>query len=141
MSLLSTWHHNADDCTIVFTNGSIKWVPEATYQKVKQPEREVNHSPPSNDEVKNEWSYTFVPLYAFMAWTTKNLRFIYTHTYIYTYIHTYIYLYIHTNIHTCIPTKYIHIYIRTYIHTFTHSNVYTYIYAYIHTYIHTYIHE
>ena len=28
---------------------------------VKMPVREVNHSPPSSVEVKNEWSYTSVP--------------------------------------------------------------------------------
>jgi hypothetical protein len=30
---------------------------------------EVNHSLPSSAKVKNEWNYTFIPLYAFMAWT------------------------------------------------------------------------
>jgi len=29
--------------------------------------REVDHSPPSNDEVRNEWSYTSTPLYRFMC--------------------------------------------------------------------------
>ena len=27
----------------------------------KRPGREVNHSPPSSDEVKNEWSYVSTP--------------------------------------------------------------------------------
>jgi hypothetical protein len=31
----------------------------------------VNHTLPSSAEVKNEWSYTSPPLYAFMAWTGK----------------------------------------------------------------------
>ena len=29
----------------------------------------VNHSPPSSTEGKNEWSYTLLSLYDFMAWT------------------------------------------------------------------------
>jgi hypothetical protein len=28
---------------------------------VKRPEREVDHSPPSSAEVKNEWTYTSAP--------------------------------------------------------------------------------
>jgi hypothetical protein len=34
-----------------------------------QPEREINHSPPSRGEVKNEWRYTSTLPYAFKAWT------------------------------------------------------------------------
>jgi hypothetical protein len=29
---------------------------------------ETDHSPPCSTEVKNEWSYICIPLYAFMAW-------------------------------------------------------------------------
>jgi len=29
---------------------------------------EADHSPPSNAEVKNAWSYTYTPQYAFKAW-------------------------------------------------------------------------
>jgi hypothetical protein len=39
--------------------------------KVKQPGREVNHSPPSSAKVKNECSYTSTSWYAFMVWTGK----------------------------------------------------------------------
>jgi hypothetical protein len=35
---------------------------------VKRPGREADHSPPSRAEVKNAWSYTSIPPYAFMAW-------------------------------------------------------------------------
>jgi len=31
--------------------------------------RDVDHTPPSNAEVRNEWSYTSAPLYAFLEWT------------------------------------------------------------------------
>jgi hypothetical protein len=41
----------------------IQWV-----QWVKWLGCEADHSPPSSAEVKNVWSYTFIPQYAFMAW-------------------------------------------------------------------------
>jgi hypothetical protein len=34
---------------------------------LKRPGREDDHSLPSSAEVKNAWSYTFTPLYIFMA--------------------------------------------------------------------------
>jgi hypothetical protein len=36
-------------------------------QGVESPRLEVDHSPPFNDEVKNAWNYTSMPLYASMA--------------------------------------------------------------------------
>jgi hypothetical protein len=35
---------------------------------IKRPGRAADHSPPFSDEVKNAWSYTSFPQYAFMAW-------------------------------------------------------------------------
>jgi hypothetical protein len=35
--------------------------------RVKLPGREADHSPPSSAKVKNTWSYTFTPQYAYMA--------------------------------------------------------------------------
>jgi hypothetical protein len=35
---------------------------------VKRPGSETDHSPPSSAEIKNTWSYTSTPQYAFMAW-------------------------------------------------------------------------
>jgi hypothetical protein len=35
--------------------------------RVKWPGREADHSPPSSAEVKNAWSYTSTPQYAFMV--------------------------------------------------------------------------
>jgi hypothetical protein len=32
------------------------------------PGRKADHSPPPSAEVKNAWSYTSTPQYAFMAW-------------------------------------------------------------------------
>ena len=37
--------------------------------------RDVDHSPPSNAEVRNEWSYTSAPLYAFLEWTGQLFLF------------------------------------------------------------------
>jgi len=45
----------------------IQWVPGALSLRVKRPGSEADHSPPSSAEVKNAWSYTFNPQYAFMA--------------------------------------------------------------------------
>jgi hypothetical protein len=43
------------------TQPPIQWVPGALSLGVKWPGREVDHSPPSSAEVKNEWSYTSTP--------------------------------------------------------------------------------
>jgi hypothetical protein len=43
------------------------WVPEALSSGVKRPGREVDHSLPTNAEVKKMWIYTSTPPYAFMA--------------------------------------------------------------------------
>jgi hypothetical protein len=45
-----------------------QWVVEAVSPGVKWPGHEVNHSPPSNAEVRKVWSYTFIPPYTFMMW-------------------------------------------------------------------------
>jgi hypothetical protein len=44
------------------------WVSGAFSLVVKWPELEADHSPPSSAVVKNAWSYTSSPQYAFMAW-------------------------------------------------------------------------
>jgi hypothetical protein len=33
-----------------------------TYEDIKRPEREADHSPPSSAEVKNAWGYTSTPI-------------------------------------------------------------------------------
>jgi len=35
---------------------------------IKRPGREADHSPPFSTEVKNAWSYTSAPQYAFVVW-------------------------------------------------------------------------
>jgi hypothetical protein len=51
-----------------FTQPLTQCVPGALSLGVKWPGREADHSPPSSAEVKNEWSYTSTPQYAFVAW-------------------------------------------------------------------------
>jgi hypothetical protein len=43
------------------TQPPIQWVSGALSLGVKQPRREVYHSPPSSAEVKNAWNYTSTP--------------------------------------------------------------------------------
>jgi hypothetical protein len=52
------------------TSGHRRSVP-----RVKQPRREVNHSPPSSAAVKNEWSYTSTPAIWFHAVERLNFTF------------------------------------------------------------------
>jgi hypothetical protein len=49
------------------TQPPVQWVPGALLLGTKWPRREADHSPPSSAEVKNAWSYTSTPQYAFMA--------------------------------------------------------------------------
>jgi hypothetical protein len=46
----------------------IQWVPGDLSLREKWPGYEADHSPPSSAKVKNAWSYTSTPQYAFMAW-------------------------------------------------------------------------
>jgi len=48
--------------------GSLPWA--------KRLVREVDHSPLSSAEVKNEWSYTSTPLQAFREWSGATLAFL-----------------------------------------------------------------
>jgi hypothetical protein len=50
------------------TQAPIQWVSAALSVGVKRPGREVDHSPTSNAEVKNVWSYISTPQYAFLGW-------------------------------------------------------------------------
>jgi hypothetical protein len=49
------------------TQPHIQCVPGAPSPEVKRPEREADHSPPANAEVKKTLVYTSTPPYAFMA--------------------------------------------------------------------------
>jgi hypothetical protein len=62
------------------TQPPIQWVPGALSLGVKRPGREADHSPPSSAEVKNAWSYTSTPPYAFMAWCLVKHRDNFTFT-------------------------------------------------------------
>jgi hypothetical protein len=50
------------------TQSPIQRVAGSLSLVIKRPGREADHSPPSRAEVKNAWSYTSTPQYAFMAW-------------------------------------------------------------------------
>jgi hypothetical protein len=50
------------------TQSHIWWLPRALSLGVKWPGCEADHSLPPSIEVKNSWSYTPLPQYAFMAW-------------------------------------------------------------------------
>jgi hypothetical protein len=56
---------------------------------VKRPGREAGHSHPSSAEVKNAWSYTSTPQYAFTAWCSV-IKTAQLHTYTYMCIYIYI---------------------------------------------------
>jgi hypothetical protein len=58
----------------------IQRVPGALSLWVKKPEREADHSPPSSAEVKNTWSYTSTPPYAFTDWCLVKHRNNFTFT-------------------------------------------------------------
>jgi hypothetical protein len=47
-----------------------------SFSRVKQPEREVDHSPPCSAEVKNEWSYTSSPIICVHGVDTKCFIFV-----------------------------------------------------------------
>jgi hypothetical protein len=49
------------------TQPPIQWVPGAPFPRVKQPEREADHSTPTSAKVKKIWVYTSTPPYVFMA--------------------------------------------------------------------------
>jgi hypothetical protein len=48
---------------------------------VKRSVREADHSPTSNAEVKNEWSYTSTPPYVFLTWCLINHRDDFTYSF------------------------------------------------------------
>jgi hypothetical protein len=50
------------------TQPPIHWVPGALSLGVKRPEREADHSPPSNAEVEESGAIPLIPQYAFMFW-------------------------------------------------------------------------
>jgi hypothetical protein len=50
------------------TQPPIQWEPGALSLVVKRPGHEADHSSPSSAEVKNVWTSTSTPQYAFMTW-------------------------------------------------------------------------
>ena len=63
----------------------VQWGPEL-FHRGKATGRDVDHSPPpSNVEVKNEWSYTAAPPTCLEVWTGKNLLLTYTFLFIFSF--------------------------------------------------------
>jgi hypothetical protein len=56
------------------TQPPIQWVPGTLSLGVKRLGREADHLRPSSVEVKNAWSYTSTPQYAFMVWCLVKQR-------------------------------------------------------------------
>jgi hypothetical protein len=55
------------------TQPPIHWVPEVLSLRLKRPGREADHLLPSSAEVRNTWSCTSTPKYAFKTWcSVKN---------------------------------------------------------------------
>ena len=67
-------------------------LPQGITLKVKRPESEADHPPPSTAEVKNQQSYTFFPPTGLQL----NLFTGHTHTHTHTHTDIYIYIYIYT---------------------------------------------
>jgi hypothetical protein len=61
-SITTSLNHNPSRPALRSTQTPIQWVPEALFPGVKRPRREVNHSPPTNAEVKKIWIYTSTPI-------------------------------------------------------------------------------
>jgi hypothetical protein len=57
------------------TQPHIQWVPEF-FPDAEGPERDIDQSPPSSAEVKNDWNYTSAPPYVFTAWTGTTLLYL-----------------------------------------------------------------
>jgi hypothetical protein len=60
-------HHRVQTGSVA-QPASIQWVPGAISMGIKRSMREADHSPQFSAEVKNAWSYTSTPQYAFTAW-------------------------------------------------------------------------
>jgi hypothetical protein len=50
------------------TQPPMQWLPEALSLKVKQPELEADHSPPSGAEIEDAWTYASISPYSFTVW-------------------------------------------------------------------------
>jgi hypothetical protein len=53
--------------TLGSTQHPTQWVPGTLSPRVKRPERDADHSPPTSAKVKKIWAYTSTPPNAFMA--------------------------------------------------------------------------
>jgi hypothetical protein len=56
---------------------TVQWATRTLSFRVKRPGREVDHSPSTRVEVKNERNYTHLPIHAFMEYYRDNYNFIF----------------------------------------------------------------
>jgi hypothetical protein len=59
------------------SHSPVQWEP-GLFSDLNQPGRDVDPPLPSYGEVKNEWSYTSVPVHVLMAWGRTAVFFSYT---------------------------------------------------------------
>jgi hypothetical protein len=79
------------------TQPPIQWVRGSLSLGVKRPGCEADHSPPPSAEVKNAWSYTSIPQYAFMVWCSVKAQDKFTLN---------MHVYTHYDVFTCICILY-----------------------------------
>ena len=65
---VAKWQDNPVTAMYVNCQPPLQWVTGHLYPKVKRPEREADHLPPSDADVKNAWSCTSTPRCDFVAW-------------------------------------------------------------------------
>jgi hypothetical protein len=82
-----------------------QWVPGSLSQGVKRLGREADHSPPSSAVVKNAWSCTSAPEFAFMAWYSKH-RGSFTYLFFNFYSAGYVFLFSNVDMLKCVLLPY-----------------------------------
>jgi hypothetical protein len=60
--------HSSDPLYVLMENFRYFSLLPGSFPGVKRPGREAGHSPHLVPRSKNEWSYTSIPQYAFLAW-------------------------------------------------------------------------
>jgi len=66
--------HTASGTALGPTQPPIQWVPRDFCRRIKRPDRQADHSPPSSAEIKNAWSYNSTDPYVFLAWCLVKYR-------------------------------------------------------------------
>jgi hypothetical protein len=100
---------------LVPTQPPIQWVPGALSLGLEWPVREADNSTPSSAKLKNAWSYTSTPQYAFMAWCLFKRK--HRDSFTFTFIKLFVYIHVHL-----VPLH--HVMVRPAVETiFTYVNI------------------